>query len=148
MQYAWQLTRDENAKYDVVQEAFTVLWDKRRTLDEHRSTRAFLYRIVRNLAFKQHRRKRLEQQQAFLTDTTIENTGPSSYDEQVLRSRLDDILSNLSDRRREVFELSRLGLLKHEEIASVLGITPKTVRNHLVAALHYIREQLDHLGIR
>lgn len=133
--------------YDIVQEAFTTLWDRRHTLDIQKSVRALLFRIVRNIAFKTHRKKNVEIRQELVLPDSAKNNGPAHYDESVIRLHLENILSHMPERRREVFELSRLGLLKHSEIAALMDITPKTVRNHLVAALKHIRAQFEQLGI-
>jgi RNA polymerase sigma-70 factor (ECF subfamily) len=46
----------------------------------------------------------------------------------------------LPPRRRDVFRLSRLEGLSHQQIASRLGISVRTVENHLAAAMQSIRE--------
>ena len=48
----------------------------------------------------------------------------------------------MPERRREAFRLSRYEGLSHEEIAPVMGLTPKTVNNHVVLALQHLRTRL------
>ena len=145
--YAWHLTRDSDVMYDIVQEAFTILWDKRNSLDPERSIRGWLFRVVRNIAYKHHRNKPKSSDAPANHHGSIENSGPDQYDAKLLAAHLDRILLQLSDRQREVFQMSRLGYLKHQEIAEILDITPKTVRNHLSSALHHIRDEFERLGI-
>ena len=145
--YAWHLTSDAELMYDIVQDAFIILWDKRQSLDSSRNLRGLLFRIVRNLAYKHHRHKKINEPIKRSIDVFIANDGPQRYDEHVLRVHLSRILAGLSERQREVFEMSRMGYLKHREIAEILNISPKTVRNHLSSALQLIREQFDRLGI-
>jgi DNA-directed RNA polymerase specialized sigma24 family protein len=48
-------------------------------------------------------------------------------------------INELSDRRREAFELSRFEGLDHNEIADVMNLSVKTVNNHIVDALSHLR---------
>lgn len=52
-----------------------------------------------------------------------------------LQSRVEHALLQLPERRRQVFELSRIQGLSHKEISQELGISPKTVENHLTLAI-------------
>jgi RNA polymerase sigma-70 factor (ECF subfamily) len=45
-----------------------------------------------------------------------------------------------------VFQLSRDGGLKHEEIAEQLHLSQHTVKNHMVEALRFIRRYLGQHG--
>ncbi len=66
----------------------------------------------------------------------------SLYNETELRQALDNAISKLSDRCREVFVLSRFENLKNKEIAEKLGITEKTVENQINKALRVLRTEL------
>ena len=48
----------------------------------------------------------------------------------------------LTPRERQIYELSRDFLLSNSQIAEKLGISEQTVKNHLSAALHILREAL------
>jgi RNA polymerase sigma-70 factor (ECF subfamily) len=52
---------------------------------------------------------------------------------------LEDALRTLPSTRKAVFTLSRMEGLDNEEIASYLGISKKTVENHMTMALRDIR---------
>ena len=49
----------------------------------------------------------------------------------------------LTEGQRHIFELSRESGLSNKEIASKLGITEQTVKNHLSAALKTLRTELS-----
>ena len=59
-----------------------------------------------------------------------------------LEQRLDAALKTLPEQCRTVFQMSRFEELKYLEIACKLGISVKTVENHMGKALRLLREQL------
>ena len=141
--YAWSLTHQEALCYDLLQEAFLKLWQIRDRLDPGRSVRALLFHMVRNLAYKHHRHpSNHPEPETILRAQVLPNQIDALLDAQALQERLEEWIAEMPPRRREVFELSRLNCLTHKEIAAVLDISPKTVNNHLVAALRYLRDRL------
>ena len=60
--------------------------------------------------------------------------------------RLDDKLQlwidQLPERQREALTLTRFEGLSHVEVAEIMGISPRTVNNHLVKALETLRDQI------
>ena len=52
------------------------------------------------------------------------------------------VLNELPARCRDVFIMHRYKGLSHKEIASQLNISPKTVENHMVNALLFLRKRL------
>ena len=56
-------------------------------------------------------------------------------------------IQNLSPQRKDVYLLSREEDLTMDEIATQLGLSRNTVKNHLVEALRHIREQLAQHGL-
>ena len=52
------------------------------------------------------------------------------------------VLNELSTRCRDVFIMHRFKGLSHKEIARQLNISPKTVENHMVNALLFLRKRL------
>jgi RNA polymerase sigma-70 factor (ECF subfamily) len=140
--YALQLTGRTAAAQDVVQYAFTTLWDMREDLDPEQSLEALLYRIVRNRAYNAERDRRSREAKH---DDLKHETNPVTPDpgaqmdadrlEEELRARIDE----LPERQREALILSRFQDLSHEAIAEVMDISPRTVNNHIVAALKKLR---------
>ncbi len=55
-------------------------------------------------------------------------------------ARLEEILLRLPPGCRQVFLLRKVEDLTHEEIARVLGISRKTVENHMTRAYRLLRE--------
>lgn len=150
---ACALVRDEAVAEDLVQEAFVRLWDWRGRLEAETPLRAWLFRTVRNLAFNLRRDATTRQQ--LLTDplalasaasprpAVSPDAGVSGDD---LAVQLSTLLDNLPPRQREALILTRVEGLSHVEVADVMGCAPRTVNNHLVAALSTLRRRLAEAG--
>lgn len=142
LRYAARLTSEAMA-YDAVQEAFVSLWRMRASIDPDRSLKSLLYTLVRNEALNQRRSMRRREDRH-------EEYSPSSHppspnerlEAQAMRDRLRQWIDDLPERQREAFRLSRFDDLTHDEIADVMGITTRTVTNHVTKALQTLRDRL------
>lgn len=150
LRFSWRYTFDEEAARDVVQDVFLKVWQIRETLDESKSLRALLYTMVRNRALN-FRRSRREEDRAADVNTTWEPEDTSDMEEvasaEMLEKRIHLWIEDLPDRRREAFILSRYHGMSHEEIARVMGLTPRTVNTHIVLALKDLRTKLEALEL-
>lgn len=140
--YAMRYTQSKAVASDITQDAFVTLWEKRKELKAERSTKAYLYRIVRNSSLnyiRDHSSETigLEDVEESRLEVSDEQEEP---DELIEFELLKEWIKELSDRRREAFELSRFEGLDHEEIAEVMNISSNTVNNHIVAALDYLKD--------
>lgn len=151
--YALQITGRKVAAQDVVQYAFTTLWDMRDELDPTESLEALLFRIVRNRAYNtvRNRRTRENKHDEIQRDTDPVQPQPEAeIDADQLEADLRDRIRDLPDRQREALVLSRFEDLSHDAIAEVMDISPRTVNNHIVSALKKLRRWVrthhdDHL---
>ncbi len=146
--YAMKITKDRDAAGDVVQDAFILLWKKRREVDPDRSVRAYLYRSVRNRALNYLRDQKeiaepiddLLTDESQRADALVQN---DQKEEEQFRKQFYEWVNALPERQRETFELSRFEGLNHHEIAKVMEVSAKTVNNHLTAALSQLRDWYD-----
>jgi len=151
--YACSLVDDMAAAEDLVQEAFVRLWDRRASLGSEIPREAYLYRTVRNLALNARRDQKTRQR--LLADPAVHDgagspsalPGPDAHlDGDELAIRLSAYLADLPPRQREAIHLSRFDGLSHGDVAIAMGCSPRTVNNHLVAALSTLRRRLSEAG--
>lgn len=64
-----------------------------------------------------------------------------------LREQLSELIRNLPEKQREVFDLFREGL-NTQEIADQLDLAPQTVLNHKNLAIRALREEAVRLGLK
>jgi RNA polymerase sigma-70 factor (ECF subfamily) len=144
--YAFQIVGRKAAARDVVQYAFTSLWDMRDSLEPGKSLEALLFRIVRNRAYNLKRDRRTRQSKHEVLQRDAEPVRPSpgaDLDADRLEAKLRAWIKELPDRQQEALALSRFEGLSHDEIARVMEISPRTVNNHIVRALNKLRRWLD-----
>ncbi len=144
--FAWYITHDREACYDILQDVFAKLWLVRETIDPDRSLKALLYQMVRNYALNHERQKKrhaTDSLDAMPVDPSEQEEVDDGLDADALNRQVRMWIAEMPERRRLAFELSRFEGLSHEEIAVRMNLAPKTVNNHIVLALQYLRKRLD-----
>lgn len=130
---------------DIVQESFVKIWGAREQLDPERSLKAFAYRTVRNLALNRVRDR--TRRGELLELHPPETSSPPAADASTLQSELEERMSawigELPDRQREALTLSRMSGMTHQEVAEAMGLSARTVNNHLVRALRSLRARVE-----
>jgi RNA polymerase sigma-70 factor, ECF subfamily len=140
-------TGSASAAEDLAQDAFVALWQKRADIDPDRSLRAYLFRTARNAATSHGRRRRLEERvrRWFRLDPAPIRAPDDHTSDGELRAALRTAIAALPPRCREVFLLARDAHMSYAEIANSLGLSPRTVENHMGHALRLLRTSLhDH----
>lgn len=137
---------DELAK-DCVQEVFFKIWKNREKWQINYSLPVYLYQAVRNQALnkvEKLKNKRDYTQKYFEEGFHDLNGNRNLSDEKdELVKKIWEIADEMPDRRKMVFELHKKHGLSYKEIGKVMGITRKTVENHMGRALQDIRDQLN-----
>jgi RNA polymerase sigma-70 factor (family 1) len=140
--------KSETEAEELVQEVFTLIWEKRSDLKEELSFKSFLFTIAFNM-IRKHFRARAYLADYFNTergdDTDMQTTQQVSYDS--LYHYITDLVNKLPERRKEIFIKSRFEGLSIKEISENLNISHKTVENQLTDALKFIRSNLDRESI-
>lgn len=146
--YLLKITKSKSIAEEATLDIFMKIWNGRALLPEIRNFDAFLYRILQNSAIdylRKAKRNRLQQMEIW---TDMENllTAPQA-DEKILHTEIETtirkVIDRLSPQRRQAFYLSREEDLSYDQIAHKMNLSRNTVRNHVSAALDFIRGNLD-----
>lgn len=144
--FSLRLTESPELAKDLTQDVFLKLWDKRSNLGQIENFGGYIFKLAQNQSINAF--KRMANETLVLSkmqkemDLCVDGPEESIYGKEVQNS-INDILKKLPPQQKLIFKLSREQGLKHEEIAEQLKISPFTVKNHLVLALHTIREYLS-----
>jgi RNA polymerase sigma-70 factor (ECF subfamily) len=129
---------------EVGQDVMLELWRRRDSLSVDESLRAYLVRAARNRALNHLRHERMKVRTAphAAGETVTQPDAPARLAEAEIDAAVREAVSELPERCREVFELSRGQGLRYSEIAGVMGISVKTVEAQMGKALRMLRERL------
>jgi len=153
--YAHKFVADESVALDIVQDVFTLVWEKEKQQlgDEH--LKAYLFSAVRNqsLNYLKHQkivRKHQQQHQSLESEMEIRyyESGEKSLIQKENLDQIYEAVNSLSDINREIIELSRFEGLKNKEIADRLQLPVRTVETRIFRALNELRKKLSEKVIR
>ncbi len=140
-----RLVKSEEAAEELLQDTFLKVWERRASLDPARSFQSYLYRIAGNLAMDFYRKAALDfKLRAHLLATGAETCEP--VEQGVIRKetyhQLHELISKLPVQRQRVFRLCRIEGKSYAETAAIMGISAGTVKDHLIKAGRFLREEL------
>lgn len=130
---------------ELVQDLFFKIWKDRARWFPTVSVKSYLYAGARNMAlnYLEHERVVDAWKQHVLNDGHPAQRGPDErLNQKQLRLIIQQVVNDLPERSRHVFQLSRQHSLTYREIATVLDISVKTVETHMRRAFCFLRKQL------
>ena len=130
---------DEAAAQDIVQNAFIKIWDSRHQIDPSKSLKSFLFRIGYTRTLN-HFRDNSKFEQG--TDLNLRAHTTNVYEEAAysqMHEHLLKVVAKMPEKRKAVFELCFLQELTYREASETLGVSIKTIENHMALALKSIR---------
>jgi RNA polymerase sigma-70 factor (ECF subfamily) len=145
MHTAFLFTQSLSRSEDIVQDVFTKLWLKRAQLREVEDFEKWIFIITRNMSLNiLNRIARAELGlEKFAEHVPAREAGESIYLEaKDMEKLIRNSLAALTDQQKKVFELSTFKGLNREEIAQELGLSPNTIKMHLLRATKYVRVYL------
>ena len=136
--------KSSESSEELVQDLFISLWLKREQLVIHTSFSAYISMAARYLAMKKMQADKVHY--TYLNNLDTQELQENSTERVVFLSNLQESfekeVTNLPDKCRQVFMLSRKDNLSTREIASRLQISEKTVENQIGKALRIMRLRL------
>lgn len=136
--YALRIVDDADVAEDLEQDAFMKAWLYIENGGEIENFPSFMYRTVRNVCLSYIRNK-----QETLDASHIPDVGEEEIDTSFRDARIWKAIDMLPEKCREVFLMSKHYGLTNEEIADELGVSIKTVKNHMTKAFSRLREKMS-----
>jgi len=150
--YAHHYIRDKVVVEDLVKDTLLKIWETREKITISTSLAGYLYRSVHNNCINHITRNHKNSNilyESDLQDLAVELIHPLSPDypianliAQELEEKLSQSVLSLPDECREIFMLSRIEDLSHEEIAKKKNISTNTVKVQIYRALIKLRKDL------
>ena len=140
--FATGMVGSADAAEDVAQEVFIAVWRRRAEMPPDVVSRAYLYKAVRHRALNAIRHERIARQAAEPPEHSFASSADRDLIHDEAEAAVRAAISRLPDRARLMFTLSRDEGLTYAEIASVTGVSVKTVETQMGRALRALRHSL------
>jgi RNA polymerase sigma-70 factor (ECF subfamily) len=140
--YAYSYMKDDETSEDIVQDIFIRVWEQRQDLIGSEQLKFYLFAATSNNCLSRLQKNK--------KNPHVELTDEDSPDEISIQLEPGDkklepkaliakAMEQLPAKCKEVFLLSRLSNQSYQQIADNLGISVKTVENHMGKALKILR---------
>ena len=128
---------------DILQDAFIKIFEKIHQFKFEGSFEGWVRRIMVNTALKKYSLRRYEKEVSGYEVKDRDESGmePSAYS-HLTQKELMELINNLPDGYRMIFNLYVIEGYQHEEISEMLGIQAGTSRSQLVKARVMLQKQI------
>ena len=140
--YVFYRMGDADLSTDIAQEIFMRMWEKQIEFRQKENV-GLLFKMASDEVVNLYRRKEVKKK--YIKSISFNLKGISPEDElqyKELQQMYERALSDLSDKQRVVFLMSRMDGLKYHEIAERLGISIKSVEKRMKNALAFLKLNL------
>ena len=148
--FAKSFLKVEDDINDILQEVFIKIWENRKNIRNVETFNAYIFTVTKNAVITYFREKTkfssFESRVREMATTEGFTLNPSLEYEDI-KEKVELLIEQLPEKRKQIFKLSRENGLSNKEIAAQLGISIKTVEDHMLYAIRYLREHLKTLDI-
>ncbi len=143
--YAYAIIKDYDDAEDIVQGVFVNFWNNEKKDELVDKAKQYLVRSVKFKCIDHQRKaivKRKYEKETLHTQEAIVQEPLTDDSKTGIKDALMIAISELPEKTRDVFMLSKLDGLSYKEIADHFEISPKTVENQMGRAFRHLREKL------
>ncbi len=129
---------------DLTQDAFVKLWENCSKVIFEKA-KSFVMKVAQNLFYNESHHKKVilkYNQEVASSPLSFSNSPEFLMEEKEFMIKLQQSISSLSSKQREVFLLSRKDKKTYREIAEIIGITQKAVERRMHLALMELRKKI------
>jgi RNA polymerase sigma-70 factor (ECF subfamily) len=148
--FAKRFLKVEDDINDILQDVFIKIWENRKNIKNVETFNAYIFTITKNTVISYFREKikvadfesrvrEMATTEGYLTETAAE------YED--IKEKVDQLIEQLPEKRKQIFKLSREQGLSNKEIAGEMGISVKTVEDHIMHAIRFLKNNLKTLDI-
>ncbi len=146
--FAYTITRSSELSEEIVYDVFIKIWDRRDEVSQIENLPSYLYRAVKNTALNYLEKVKRKRIIPFDNLPDIQLPVNNDNPEHELISKelglvFAEALDTLPGRCKLIYKLAKEDGLKYREIASLLGISEKTVENQVSIALKKLVDCLN-----
>jgi len=137
---------DYEKSKDLMQESFIKLWDNCKDVPYDKA-KGFLFTLARNSFLNELKRNQMIQRHHNVMPKKILQIESPHYllEEKEFLEKINNVISSLPDKQREVFLLNRMDDMTYKNIAEMLNISVKTVEKWMHDALVVLRNEIGNV---
>ena len=129
---------------EIVQEVFVRVWLKKEAIDPEKDFQSYLFSIAKNMVLD-HLKSAVNRKLYFVGEhfqqDLLEEEGLDASISEKTEEKLQKLINEIPERRREIFRLSRFEGLTYKQIADRLNISENTVDSQIRNALAFLRKE-------
>lgn len=130
-----KILRDDAKAQDCMQQCYLKLWETLDTIDTEKDVLPLLYTYSRNIGIDILRKNThyvwMDDLSLFSEKFTEEFTPQSYVSQKEAVIELENLLSDMPGRRKQVFKMIKLSGFTYREVAQQLNISVSTVEKHM-----------------
>lgn len=136
---------DKELACDIIQDCYIKLWNTIDIPDDEVNYLPLLYTISKNLLINAHRKmiadrqKKIEWLHAYANET--DDTTDLYLRHKASNEMMEEMLSQMPERRRKIYLLCKEEGLSHNEIALLLNISKDTVEQQINLCMKHLRKE-------
>lgn len=142
--FSYSYLKSETEAEEIVQNVFLKLWENREKLRNETSFQSYLFTIAFNSIRKHYNQKARDERFRIGIIDLLSEENPSlesNPDFEILVRKLESLIDQMPDRRREIFIKRKKEGKSVHDIATEMEITPKTVENQITEAMNYLKKE-------
>jgi len=148
--FAFGYLKSQDDADEIVQDVFFRIWEKRKELKPELSFKAYLFKISYNYIlqyFEKARKSQAYKDRIIEESLTFDPDLDERIDYQALLDQLETIIDSLPPRQKDIFVRRRKEGQSVKDIAKALGLSPKTIENHLTQAIREVKRQMGNSNL-
>lgn len=144
--YGISLGLDSLQSSDAIQDIFLKLFERPNLVTDESTLSSFLFRSIRNYFINSVKKENKyvdinENVMSFSFDYSIEDNLVAEEEKSAIKRLVDDIISGLTPRQREIIYFRYLHEMEYEDIARIMNISQQGARNMIYKAFEKIRKK-------
>lgn len=130
---------------ELTQDVFYQIWNKRDKIDPDIPFSAIALRTAKSVAINFYHktvRERNLREQLIVAGSVEYNPVEEASDYNETRKLLDIAIAKLPPQRQRVFTLCKIEGKRYEDVASELGVSVGTIKDHMAKAIRFLKQEI------
>lgn len=148
--YGCKFSKDEDFVKDCIQDVFFELWNRREKISQAANVKAYLFKSLRLRIFREQSKwnnsSSFEESFLFEDDFNIESHLIQEQTSKEIRQKLQTILTDLTQRQKEILYLHFFEDMDHDGIGKTMGLNRQSVYNLLYRSITTLRKKAEFIN--